>query len=171
MLNNIIKNSKPLTMNQMLKHLDYGRKLRSNDLRSSHKNNIKVLVDKPNNDAYDKKSSFEYKGKKFIKTFFTYNVENFVKKTNYRVTLCVLNDKPIPTFNSAIQYYCGCPDFKFRMAYNLKQINVLISTKSTISLLGKAYTDAPEKEHTDSLMCKHCYSVFQDLKKNKKWEY
>jgi hypothetical protein len=170
MLNNVIKNSRPLTMTQLLRHLDYGRKLRSEQLNSSYKNEIKTLVGKPTS-GMNKKSPFEYKGKKFVKTFMTYNVDNKVKKTNYRVTICVLNDKPKPTLNSAIQYYCGCPDFKFRMAYRLRELGVLIETKSTISLLGKAYTDEPKTDTVDSLMCKHCYNVFQNLKKYKKWEF
>ena len=168
MLNNIIKSSRPLTMNQILRHLDYGRKLRSLALRSSYKNNISVLVDKISSGS-NKKSPFEYKNKKFIKTFFTYNINNTQNNNNYRVTLCVLNDKPIPTFNSAIQCYCGCPDFKFRMAYRLKEIGVLIETKSTIMLLGKAYTDEPKDDEPPALICKHIYSVLENLKRTRKW--
>lgn len=170
MLNNVIKNSRPLTMAQLLRHLDYGRKLRSEELRSSYKNDIKALINKPTS-GLNKRSPFEYKGRKFVKTFFTYNVENKKNKNNYRVTVCVLNDKPVPTFNSAVQYYCGCADFKFRMAYRLRELGVLIETKSTIGLLGKAYTDEPKTDEVPSLLCKHIYKTLSDLKKYKKWDF
>ena len=170
MLNNIIKNARPLTMNQLLKYLDYGRKLRSSQIKSSYKNYIITLVDKPTI-GLNKKSSFEFKGKKFIKTFFTYDIFNKVKGSKYRVTLCVKNDKPKPTFNSSIQCYCGCLDFKFRMAYRLRELGLLIETKSTISQLGIAYTDEPKDEEPPALICKHIYQVLGELKKNREWNY
>lgn len=158
-------------MAQLLRHLDYGRKLRSEALRPSFKNDIKVLIQKPPEiPSMNKKSPFDYRGKKFIKTFFTYEVRNKSKDTSYRVTLCVLNDKPVPTFNSAVQYYCGCADFKFRMAYRLREHGVLIDTKTTRNQLGKAYTDPPEVHVEPLLMCKHIYSTMQYLRRNRKWE-
>ena len=76
-----------------------------------------------------------------------------------------------PDFNltewesNPVQIYCGCPDFKYRCAYNLEKTDSLFKNERLKAELGPAITEKP-KRATEGLLCKHSVAALRWLVSN-----
>lgn len=78
--------------------------------------------------------------------------------------------KANPDFNlvdwhdNKVQIYCDCPDFTYRVAYNLNRRGGLFITDKIKTSLGEAITQAPKGKISHS--CKHSFAALQWLISN-----
>lgn len=77
-----------------------------------------------------------------------------------------------PDFNlskgagNQIRIFCGCPDFKYRSAYQLDKRDSLFLNGKTKSILGDGYKEEPSGKRGTTTLCKHAYAAVNWLLNN-----
>lgn len=63
------------------------------------------------------------------------------------------------------QVYCGCPDFKFKSAWELNQHFALFRSEKSELSLGPAITNSPKRK-SGTVLCKHSFAAVNYLVSN-----